>query len=307
MFGKRVPAASGRLWLVLLLIGGCVLSSRGVTAAELNRSVPVTRGTRLDVRLFGGEVTVRAWNRDTVRLRATHFKTDVIDIRATKQAVTVRARSRLGTPHAIDLTIDAPAWMPIAVAGTYVDISIAGTRAGITAETVRGDVTVKGGAGEITLKSIEGEVVLEDAEGRAALTAVNNGIRVTGLKGELLAETVNGSVTLRDVRSSSVEVGTMAGEISWEGPLDGAGHYLFATHDGDIDVTLGARPDAVVSVRAGDGQFRSTYGATVPTDRLARKRFRFGLGTGAAHLDLETFRGTISLRQPAASSTSSSR
>jgi DUF4097 and DUF4098 domain-containing protein YvlB len=179
-----------------------------------------------------------------------------------------------------------------------VDVTVNGVRSSITAATVRGDIRVKGGSGSVTLKSLEGDVLLEDAEGRATLTAVNNEIRVNGLSGDLLAETVNGSVRLQGVRARSVSVGTVGGDIAWSGPLEDAARCQFATHAGDIDVTLDARPNATVAVRAFEGAFNSSYAAPRPPDGAQSKRFRFVLGSGAAQLELETFRGTISLRRP---------
>lgn len=304
--------------LVLLACACLVVHARPAAAAEYDRSFAVQAGMQLAVRLFGGEIVVRAWDRDFVRVRATHFATDSIDVRTNGRTMSVRARATVGRPHAIDLTIDAPSWMPLAVAGTYVDVSISGARASVSAETVRGDVRVRGGLGTISLKSIEGQVVLEDAAGSASLSAVSNGIRVRRLDGDLVAVTVNGSVTLEDVRSRSVDVGTVGGDVSWKGPLAAAGRYQFATHGGDIDVSLGVDANATVAVRMFDGHFRSAYpvqpmpaasGAAVPSAarnvasdgvssvrKTGKSRFTFVLGSGAAHLDLETFRGTISLR-----------
>jgi len=282
----------------LLLLCGCFMVATAAAGAEFNRTIPATPGARLDVRLYGGEIIVRGWDRNDVRVRATHFRTDEIDLRTIGQIVQVRAHARVGTPHAIDVEIDVPAWMGVAIAGTYVDVSVAGTRAPVKAETVRGDIAVTGGAGAITLKAIEGEVVLEGGEGRAELSAVNNGVRVTGWKGDVFAETVNGNVTLERLRSTSVEVGTMGGDIRWDGSMAGQGRYQFATHDGDIDVAVGERDNAAVSVRSFEGHFRSTFAVGVPDEPARRRRFRFVLGTGAARLDLETFRGTISLRRP---------
>jgi DUF4097 and DUF4098 domain-containing protein YvlB len=285
--------------MAAIFLFGCAiaaLTARAAGAAEFERTVPVVPGTRLDVRLYGGEVVVRAWDRDAVRIRATHFATDAIDVRNADGVVTVRARAEVGRPHAIDLTIDIPSAMPLAIAGTYVEISVTGSRASVSADTVRGDVRVHGGRGRIALKSLEGEVVLEGAEGSASLTAVNNSLRVTGLVGDLVASTVNGSVELERIDSTSVEVGTVGGDISWTGPVAGAGHYRFATHAGDIDITLAGPADAAVSVRPLDGQFRTTYPITVPAGTARSKRFTLVLGSGAARIDLETFRGTISLR-----------
>jgi hypothetical protein len=279
--------------VVMGLLAG-LLAACPAAGAEFDRTVAVRRATSLDVRLFGGEVIVRGWNRNEVRVRATHFQSDVIEIVPQGQAMSVRARATVGAPHGIDLTLDVPAWMPVTVVGTYVDVSVTGTAAAVSAETVRGDVRVRGGRDRLTLKTIEGQVTLEDAEGVAVLTAANNDIRVTGFAGDLLATAVNGSVRLERVVSRSVEAGTVDGDISWAGPLAADGHYRFGTHGGDIDVALTGTVDAAVTVRAFDGRFSSPLAP--PGAGPWRRRTGFVLGAGSSSLDLETFRGSITLR-----------
>jgi hypothetical protein len=50
-------------------------------------------------------------------------------------------------------------------------------------------------------------------------------------------------------------------------------------------------------VRSFEGHVHSTLAAEIPDLPARRKRFTLRLGSGAAHVDLETFTGTISLRQ----------
>ncbi len=268
--------------------------------ADFDRTFAAARGTRLEVRLFGGEVVVRGWDRDAVRVRAVHFSTDVIDVRSGGPVFRVGAHALRGLAHAIDFQIDVPAWMAVDLSGTYLEISVEGTRADITAETVRGDVNVKGGAGILLLKSVEGEIVLDQAQGRATLSSVNNGIRVTGLRGALLADSVSGTVRLQGIASSSVEVSTVSGDIRWDGEMAAGGKYQFGTHDGDVDVMLADPTNATVSVRPFNGRFRTMFPLKVPEEAGRRQRFSLVLGTGAARLDLETFSGTITLRHPGA-------
>jgi hypothetical protein len=284
-------------WTVAALLAAVLLVVPSARAEDFDRTISAPRGARLDVRLFGGEVVVHAWDKDAVRVRATHFRTDTIDLSATDAAVTIRARSRHGTPHAIDFDIQVPAWMPVGIGGTYLDITVEGTQAAVTAETVRGDVKVKGGAGTVSLKSIDGVVALEGARGRAELSSVNNGIRVEGLNGELSADSVNGSVKLRGVQSASVEVSTVGGDISWDGAVTGNGRYQLATHNGDVDVTLPDRSNVTVNVRAFQGEFSCAFPAKLPDEAGRHRRFSFILGSGAARLDLETFGGTINVRR----------
>ena len=285
-------------WLALLMLLLSVAATRPVAgASEFDRTVPVRPGMRLDVRLFGGEIIVRAWDRDMVRVRATHFSTDTIDVRTEGPAVAVRARARSGTPHAIDFVIDVPDWMAVSLAGTYLDIRVDGTRADVSAETVRGDVRVTGGEGRLVLKSVEGEVVIERGRGRAEVRSVNNAVRVLGMEGDLVAETVSGSVKMQGVDGRSVVVSTMSGDISWDGPLAPSGRYQFATHDGDLDVTLPDTAAANVSVRSFDGEVHTTFPVKLPDGTSGRKRFGFALGNGGPVLELETFTGTISIRK----------
>lgn len=279
------------------LLTTLVAAAAAAQAAEFEKLVPAARGTMLDVRLFGGEVAVQAWDRDQVRVRATHFATDSVEVAAEGRTIEVRARARAGKPHAIDFTIDVPAWMPVAIAGTYLDISVQGTTAGVSARTVRGDVKVAGGAGDITLGSTEGEVILEGGRGRATLESVNNAVRVTGFDGELVAESVSGSVSLRRVKSLSVAASTVSGDISWEGALSPNGRYQLATHSGDLDLSLPPGTDATLAIRSFEGHVHSMLAETLPELPARRKRFTLTLGTGAAKADLETFTGTISLRE----------
>jgi hypothetical protein len=280
---------------VVLALAAVALANPS-SAADFDRTVPAARGVRLDVRVFGGEVVVHAWDRDAVRVQATHFRTDDIDVQSANQVIAISAHSLRGTPHGIDFDIHVPAWMPVTITGTYVDITVEGTRAPVSAQTVRGDVAVRGGADTLLLKSVEGEVTLEDARGRADLTAVNNGIRITRLQGDVVAETVNGSVKLQAVAAASVEVSTIGGDISWEGVMAPGSRYQFATHSGDVDVSLGGAADVTVSARAFHGLVRSTLPVPLPDRVAAGKKATFTLGSGAARLDLETFSGTISLR-----------
>jgi hypothetical protein len=291
--------------LTAALLAAVLVGASGARAAEFDRIVPATPGMRLDARLFGGFIVVRAWDRDAVRVRASHFATDEIDVQPAGREIQVRARTRAGTEHGIDLEISVPVWMPMTIAGPYVDVTASGTRAGVTVETVRGDIRVTGGSGDIRLSSIEGQVVLDGASGTARLRAVNNGIRVTGFTGTLQAETVGGSVRLLQIAASNADVSTISGDILWEGPLAGDGQYQLVTHSGDIDVTLPVATSATVTIHALDGHVRSLF-----SQSLRRDSDHHGvlvLGSGRPRLDLESFNGIISVRPSTAPSSPGTR
>ena len=85
-----------------------------------DQTVNVTKGTKLDVNNFAGDVQIKAWDRDAVRVEATHSDSETIDIKPGDQVLSVRSRSvRGGPPRSLDYTISVPKWMAVSVSGTY--------------------------------------------------------------------------------------------------------------------------------------------------------------------------------------------
>ena len=97
---------------------------------QIDSTVPVGRGQRLEVNAFAGEVTVTVWNRDAVRVQADAEGSTGIEIDRNATTVSVRTSGRRGPPSDVDLQITAPAWMPLDISGVNTEMTITGTRAG---------------------------------------------------------------------------------------------------------------------------------------------------------------------------------
>src|SRR5215510_8713186 len=249
-----------------------------------DQTVNVAKGTKLDVNNFAGDVIVKVWDRDAVRVEATHSDRETVDIKQGEQTLTVRSRStRGGPPRSLDYTITVPKWMAITVGGNYADVNM----------------DVVGGSGFVSLKSIQGQITLEKAKGRVEVRALNEGIHLADISADLSAESTNGSIMLDRIDSSNVDLYTVNGNISYDGPIKDKGLYRLTTHNGMIAMPVADRVNATVTVRTYNGGIRSTF--TLPgdnADQRRNKRLTLTLGNGSAHVELESFGGTISLRRP---------
>jgi DUF4097 and DUF4098 domain-containing protein YvlB len=264
-------------------------------AAQTDQTVSVRKGARLDVSNFAGAVVIKVWDRDAVRVEVEQADGDAIDIRATDQIVTVRAGGR-SAARVLDYTLTIPSWMPITVSGTATDVSIEGAAADIGVETVRGDIRISGGSGFVRVRSVQGEIVVEKARGRIEARSYNRGIRIADVSGDITAEAINGRITMDRMDSSNVEVSTVNGEISYDGPIKDNGTYRLTTHNGVVDLVMTERTNATLTVRTYNGDFRSSLPIRF-SDPEARRR-TVTLGNGSAHVDVETFNGLISVRRP---------
>jgi DUF4097 and DUF4098 domain-containing protein YvlB len=263
-----------------------------------DQTVPVAKGTKLDINNFAGDVAIKVWDRDAVRVEVNHSDREIVDIKPGDQTLSIRSRSvRGGPPRALDYAITVPKWMAISVSGTYADVIMDGVGGDVTVETTRGDIDVTGGSGVVVLKSIQGIVTLQKAKGRVEVRSVNEGMHLADISGDLSAETTNGSIILDRIDSGNVDLYTVNGNISYDGPIKDKGVYRLTTHNGMIAVALPEKVNAMLMVRTYNGSFRSTFPVKLD-DQNPRKRFTLKLGTGSAHLELESFGGTIALRRP---------
>lgn len=282
--GLAVPALAGA-------------QGREARTPQTDRTVPVTKGARLSIGNDAGEVVIRTWDRDSLRVRAFHSDRVTIDVQTNAAVVSVRSRYS-GPRGSVDYELTTPAWMPVKVSGQFLYIGIEGAQSEVSAETVRGDIVVKGGSGTVTAKSIHGEIIVEGAKGRINLTSVNEGIRISGSSGEITAETTNGDITLAKIDATLVDVATVNGDVRYDGGVPAGAKYRFVTHNGDITMMLPETTGATFTVRTYNGEFQSNLPTRAVGEIRRGRRSTYTLGNGGADVELESFGGTIRLRRP---------
>jgi DUF4097 and DUF4098 domain-containing protein YvlB len=284
--------------LVAALGASAPLQGRSARPPQTDQTVPVTRGARLTVDNFAGEVVIRGSDRDSIRVQARHASRTRVSIRTTSSGIAISASGAQGPAGSADFEIDVPAWIPVKVGGTYAFISVEGTENEVGAETVRGDITIKGGGGIITGKSIDGDVTVAGAKGRITVSSVNQGITIDGVSGDVTAETTNGPIVLTRIQSESAEAGSVNGTITYEATPAARGRYRFSTHNGDILVAVPENAGASFTVRTYNGRVSTNLSLEGGGDVRRGRRVTYTLGNGSAEFELESFGGTIQLRRP---------
>jgi DUF4097 and DUF4098 domain-containing protein YvlB len=268
------------------------------SSPRTDQTIDVAKGTRLVLNNNAGEVVVRSWDRDQLRVQATHSEREKIDIQTAEMTVRIRARAARGPASLVDYQITVPRWMPVNLSGTYLESTIEGTTAEVNVETVHGNVRVVGGTGNVSARSIEGIIHVDKASGRVSAFTVNEGIRVTNVTGDVSAETTNGDIVIENAQASSLEVSTVNGDVTFNGTVREKGTYRLTTHGGDIRVGLGDAANATVFVRTFQGDFNADFPIQLPegqTPRSGSKRFNFTLGNGSARIEVQSFNGDIVL------------
>jgi DUF4097 and DUF4098 domain-containing protein YvlB len=268
------------------------------TSPRTDQTVDVVKGTRLVLSNNAGEVVVRSWDREQVRVQATHNERATVDVASADSTLRIRSRAARGPAGLVDYQLTVPRWMAVNLSGTYLESTIEGTTAEVTVESVHGNIRVVGGSGNINLRSVEGIITVDKAAGNVRATTINEGIRLADISGDVYAETTNGDIEVQNAQTSSLEISTVNGDVTFNGTMRDAGSYRLTTHGGDIRLGLGGVNNATVFVRTFQGDFRADFPIQLPEGQSARegsKRFNFTLGSGSARIELQTFNGDITL------------
>ena len=283
---------------MLMTIVGGILAASLAAAPQTDTTFAVQPGSRLQLRNMGGDIVVRTWDRDAVRIEADHSARTVVSVASTGSVVSVRARSSFGPATVVDYRITVPASMNLDLAGTYSDIQVEGAQGEVSAQTVQGDVTIHGGRGNVDARSVQGVVRVDGTRGQVRANSTSEGVRISNVVGEVSAETVSGDIVLTGVDSRQVEVATVSGDLFYDGTIQDGGRYAFVTHNGDVTATVPPRVNAAISFATMNGDLDSSFDVPSSADEHGRRRHTFTLGSGSAQVEFETFSGDIRLRRP---------
>lgn len=259
-------------------------------APNFDMTVSVNRGARLTVSNDAGEIVMRTWERNSVRVMARHASRNKPTVKSDENAVFVGGSSMGAT----DFDITVPSWMSVKISGHYNYIELNGLGGEINVENVRGDIEIKGGRGFVTASSIEGKINISGTQGKVTATTVNDHLVVENVTGDVVADTTNGNITLNGIRANSVEASSVNGTMIFSGPLADKGRYSFVTHNGAIRLAVQPNPDATFYVRTYAGSF-SHPGVNLKAQGQPRegRRNTFVGGNGSAQVELESFNGGV--------------
>jgi hypothetical protein len=265
-----------------------------VQDAELDTTFAVNPNTVLGVRNHAGEIVVRTWNRNEVRIQASYSSYDRVKIIQSDRSVKVQSETRHGHPEEVDFELTIPSGMTVDLWGFESDVSVDGVQNGVRVETLEGDIEITDCGGDITIHSVEGDMTVTGSSGRLDANGTDGGVMVVGFDGDIFAGSIDGDIRLEAVDASAVEGKTVDGDVFYDGSIRDGGRYKLTTHDGDVTVSIPAGANATIEVATFDGEFEADFPVQI-TGAQGNRKFSFVIGDGSARLELHSFDGNIQL------------
>lgn len=255
---------------VLLLAVSCIIAGEE-SKEDFSKTLPLKAGDRFSLENVNGQVTIAAWDRDEVEIRAVKTARrrredlDKVEIRVDEGNGRVAVKAVWPKfPRRANVNVAFTIMVP---EGVHLD--------GVG--TVNGGVEITGRYGRIEAGTTNGSVALEDAAGELAADTTNGSIRVSRFAGPIEAETTNGNIRLEDV--------TFEGDVSAE------------TTNGSITLAIASPEtlDADLTARTTNGSVSVDFPITLRDLSRSRRRVEGRIGEGGPAISLRTTNGSIKL------------
>jgi hypothetical protein len=292
----------------------------------------LARDGKVEIRNVSGNVEVKTWDRDEVKIDA--LKTSKassmekakeyaikVKIVVTRENGVLKVETKYPKPSIKGLSVSVnykvmiPSQAAIkarSVSGDVTlenvggkaaadtksgDVTVLGAQNGANAETVSGDVKVVDVKNGVYCKTASGNVDAKNITGNADLNCVSGDVTAENIRGAVEADTVSGNVKLMDISGADVVKGkTMSGSTIYSGDINSNGRYSLEAHSGRVEMTIPSGSAFDLTASTFSGSIKTEFKVMV-SGTVSKKKISGSVNGGGADVRLKTFSGNVHLKK----------
>lgn len=336
MMSKKILVLLTVLFVLIFFLGLNPLHAyaQGKVKHEetFEKTESLVRDGKVEIRNLSGNVEVKTWNRNEVKIDAQKISRASSMNKAKENAakVQIEVRREDGVLE-IETKYPRPSIRNLNVSVNYIvtipsqaavdartasgdvtlasiggkaaaetksgDVTVMGAKNGAKAETMSGDVKVVDIENGVLCKTASGTVEAKNISGNADLNCVSGNVIGEKIRGDVEADTVSGSVKLMDISGADVVKGkTMSGSTIYMGEINPNGRYSLSAHSGRVEMTIPSNSAFDLEASTFSGVVKSEFDIMV-SGRLSKKKISGSVNGGGADVSLKTFSGNIYLKK----------
>jgi hypothetical protein len=292
----------------------------------------LARDGKVEIRNISGDVEVKTWDRDEVKIDALKTSRASSTEKAKENAAKVKIEVtrengvlKIGTIYpkpsiknlnvSVDYKVMIPSQATInakSVSGdvrlekiggkatadtTSGNVTVMGAENGANAETVSGDVDVADVQNGVYCKTASGNIDAKNIAGNTDLACVSGDVTAENIRGSVEADTVSGSVRLMGISDADVVKGkTMSGNTIYRGDISPTGRYDLEAHSGTVEITIPSGSAFDLTASTFSGTIKTEF-EVMMSGKLSKKKISGSVNGGGADMKLKTFSGNIILKK----------
>ncbi len=172
------------------------------------------------------------------------------------------------------------------------------------------NVTLRSTSGQLHVEKLRGDIQLESSSdidvrdlsaGHVHIKTLNGPVTLTNVRdGHVEITSVSGDVNLNAVNGPLVQVNSNTGKIRYDGDFGGGGDYNFTSHSGDIEAMAPSYASIDVTARSEQGKVENDFPLQPKHTTFLMKAgsaFAGTMGEAASSVKLFSFSGKIHLKK----------
>lgn len=289
----------------LLPLAIALLSPFSAYAGDVDKTLPWTEGGDIDISITAGQVEIRGWNKNEVKLSGD-FSGDDDRLTFKRSGKNIKldledeSRGWWGNNSGgnVDFTLFAPFESDIDVDGTSLSIEISKINGDIEINSISGRIRYSGQSKRLDVETVSGDIDVEDAGGKIRLRTVSGDIGADVSAYTFDAKTVSGDIDGQIGNVESANLLSVSGDVKVELALADDGRVDGQTVSGNLDLSFDNKVNADFELNTGPGGDISNRLSDdrAKDDSRWGEEIRFTTGNGSGTVDLETMSGTIKVR-----------
>lgn len=334
MITKKVVAFIAILAVLVFFLGLNPLGAEDKEKYEekFEKTESLARDGKVEIRNISGDVVVKVWNRNEVKIDAQKTSTAAsmekakenaqkVTIEVYKEDGILKIESKYPKPSikglnvSIHYNVMIPSQAAINARSVSGNVSLEniGGKAeansvsgeveimkadnGAKAESVSGDVTVVDVKNGAVCKTVSGNIDARGISGNADLNCVSGNVVAENISGDVEAETVSGSVKMINITKADVVKGkALSGSVIYDGEINPNGRYALDAHSGRVEMRIPAGSAFDFEASTFSGDIDSEF-EIVASGKLSKKKIRGSVNGGGADVTLKSFSGNIYLKK----------
>jgi DUF4097 and DUF4098 domain-containing protein YvlB len=271
-------------------------------AEDVDQTVDAAPDGQVDISNISGSVTVDGWSRDAVKVTGTlgrNVEELILERDGDTVVVKVKVPKKGGRGIDSDLHISVPRNSSLDVGTISADIEVTNVNGEQSLHTVSADVITEFKGGDMSAESVSGDVEIsgDNSDGEIDASTVSGDVTLIGVSGEVQAGSVSGSVVVEEGSFSRAELGTVSGDITFEGELREGGRLIVEAVNGDVDVDFVGDVSARFEVDTFNGDINNCFGPEAErTSKYAPGwELEFTEGEGSGRVEVSTMNGGVSI------------
>jgi DUF4097 and DUF4098 domain-containing protein YvlB len=286
------------------------------------RTIAIGPNGTLELENFSGDITVTQSSGRDVSIefvRTSHGRTEAdaraglervkpeVDVVGTRASVHASYTER-ATNYSVstDFIVKAPAGTRVVINSLRADVRVTGIKGELKVTTASGDVVLTDVGAIQEAKTASGDVTIKGATSDEEIEAgtLNGDVTLIDIKARrITANSLNGSVVARDVVCDGATLSTIAGDVLYAGSLTKGGRYEFTSNSGDVRFSPTGSTGYALQATSFTGDITSSVELVQPASSRSlagqrgprRRAATAKVGDGSATVTLQTFSGDISI------------